>query len=126
MRVVSELASARRSGRNAAACVLLSATFLLLICTFARPALAQPAKGEVAAVVENGFARLVFTLAEDVESQVTAANSIIVISFQRPVAISVDKLAVGAPGYISAARRDPDGKAIRIALARKVTVNSMA
>jgi len=31
-----------------------------------------------------------------------------------------------APNYIGAARRDPDGRAIRLALARKVTVNSMA
>jgi tetratricopeptide (TPR) repeat protein len=123
---VSELASARRTGRDAAAFVLLRAALLAFVCALAHPALAQQAKGEVSAVVENGFARLVFTLAEDVESQVKSGNGIIVITFQRPVAIAVDKLAAGAPGFISAARRDPDGKGIRIALARKLTVNSMA
>src|SRR6185295_1544050 len=35
-------------------------------------------------------------------------------------------LAASAPDYIGGARRDPDGKAVRIALARKVTMNSMA
>jgi tetratricopeptide (TPR) repeat protein len=98
----------------------------VLACALSAPAPAQEAKNEVSAVVENGFARLVFTLPVDIEPQVKAANGIIVITFPRPVAITVDKLAVGAQGYISAARRDPDGRAIRIALARKVTVNSMA
>ena len=124
--VVSELASARRTGRYAAVVMLLSAALLLLIGVMPPAAAAQQVKGEVRTAVENGFARLVFTLAEDVESQVKVANGIIVITFQRPVDISVDKVALGAAGFVSAARRDPDGRGIRIALGRKVTVNSMA
>src|SRR5262245_3321773 len=80
-------------------------------------------KGEVSAAVENGFARLVFRLTEEVESQARLANNIVTISFQRPVDINVDRINASAPGYISAARRDPDGKAIRLALARKVTLS---
>ena len=76
--------------------------------------------------VENGFARLVFVLAEEVEAQVRVANGILTINFQRPVEVAVDRLNATAGGYIAAARRDPDGKAVRIALARKVTVNFMA
>src|SRR5215469_15510984 len=34
--------------------------------------------------------------------------------------------ALAAPDYIGAARLDPDGTAVRLALNRKVTVNSMA
>ena len=105
---------------------LWPAALLLLTIALPRPACAQAIKGEVSAVMENGFARLVFTLAEDVESQVKVANGIIIVSYRRPIAVNVDKLAANAPGYVSAARRDPDGKAIRIALARKVTVNSIA
>ena len=105
---------------------LWPAALLLLTIALPRPACAQAIKGEVSAVMENGFARLVFTLAEDVESQVKVANGIIIVSYRRPIDVNVDKLAANAPGYVSAARRDPDGKAIRIALARKVTVNSMA
>jgi hypothetical protein len=105
---------------------LWPAALLLLTIVLPSPACAQAIKGEVGAVIENGFARLVFTLAEDVESQVKVGNGIIIVSYKRPIDFNVDKLAANAPGYVSAARRDPDGKAIRIALARKVTVNSMA
>ena len=86
---------------------------------------AQTVRGEVSAAVENGFARIVFTLAEDIEPQVRVANGIVVLSFQRAVDINVDKLSAAAPGYVSAARQDPNGRGIRIALARKVTVNTM-
>jgi len=41
-------------------------------------------KGEASAKFENGFVRLVFTLADDVESQVRSANGIIIVSFSRP------------------------------------------
>ena len=38
------------------------------------------------------------------------------MTFKKPVAIAVDRLNAGAADYISAARIDPDGTAIRIAL----------
>ena len=64
-------------------------------------------------------------LKEDVESEVTTAGSIIVIRFKRPVDIPVEKLSDAVPDYVGAARRDPDGSAIRLSLARRVTVNTM-
>ena len=125
-RVVSELALARRTLRHAAIRVLLPAALFLLASALPQPAAAQSVKGEVSATVENGFARLVFTLAEDVEPQVKVANGIIVITFGRPVDVAVERISTNVPGFVSAARRDPDGKGLRIALARKATVNSMA
>lgn len=103
----------------------------LLLATFlwaASPATvaAQPVRGEVSATTRDGFTRLVFHLAEDVEPDVRFANGILVISFKKPVDIAVDRLSQLAPGYVSAARRDPDGTAVRLALSRRVTVNSMA
>ena len=89
------------------------------------PAAADAVKGAVSAVVENGFARLVFTLGYDVESKVRLANNIVVVSFDRPVELNVEGVRAGTGEYIGAARRDPDGKAVRIALARNVTMNSM-
>ena len=50
---------------------------------------------------------------------------IMILTFKKPVAIAVDRLNSFAPDYISAARLDPDGKSIRIALARKVKFNSI-
>ncbi len=84
-------------------------------------------KGEVSvAVTGEGFARLIFRLAEEVESEVRTANGIVIVAFKQPVDVAVDRMVSGAGEYIGAARRDPDGKAIRIALARKVRVNTMA
>ena len=125
-RVVSELALARRTLRHAAIRVLLPAALFLLASALPQPVAAQSVKGEVSATVENGFARLVFTIAEDVEPQVKVANGIIVITFGRPVDVAVERISTNVPGFVSAARRDPDGKGLRIALARKATVNSMA
>jgi tetratricopeptide (TPR) repeat protein len=95
---------------------------------FPWPALAAPppAKGEVSVAVGGGYARLVFRFAEEIESEVRLSNGVIVITFKKPVDVSIDRISAGASEYVGAARRDPDGKGIRLALARKVTVNSMA
>ena len=58
-------------------------------------------------------------------SEVTAAGSIIVIRFKRPVDIPVEKLSEAVPDYVASARRDPDGAAIRLSLARRVKINTM-
>jgi hypothetical protein len=89
-------------------------------------AVADPIKASVEAKVEDGYARLVFTMSDDVDANVRIAGSILIISFKQPTDISVDRLAVQAPDYIAAARRDPDGMAVRLALVRKITVNSLA
>jgi tetratricopeptide (TPR) repeat protein len=86
---------------------------------------AQPVKGEATFSATGGYARLVLKLDEDVDSDVSVAGSIIVIRFKRPVDINVDKLSDAVPSYVGSARRDPDGAAIRISLARRVTVNAM-
>src|SRR4029077_5075982 len=45
--------------------------------------------------------------------------------FEHPVDISVDRVSDAAPDYVGSARRDPAGSAIRLWLARRVTVNPM-
>src|SRR5580704_10902792 len=104
--------------------LLLLPTLMAAALLFPRPAAADAVKGSVSAAVENGFARLIFTLGNDVESQVRVANNIVVISFDRPVDVNVDHIRDGTRDYIGAARRDPDGKAVRLALTRHVTMNS--
>ena len=86
---------------------------------------ADAIKGEAIFAEAGGYARLVLRLAEDVDSEVTAAGSIIVIRFKHPVDIPIDGLPEAVPGYVAAARRDPDGSAIRLSLARRVTINTM-
>src|SRR6476469_1994833 len=87
---------------------------------------ADPVKGEATFAMANGYARLVLKLAEDVGTEVTTAGSIVVIRFNRPVDIPVDRLADAVPDYVGSVRRDPDGAAIRMSLTRRVTINTMA
>ena len=90
------------------------------------PAQAQPVSGEVHVETSQGFARVLLHLSESVESEVNHAGAIVVVHFRRPVDLGIEKLAQALPAYVGAARRDPDGKGFRIALNRKVMVNSMA
>jgi tetratricopeptide (TPR) repeat protein len=105
--------------------VVLVTLTIVAVAVLARPAVAQAVKGELTAAVENGYARLIFRFDDEVESQVRLANNILTVTFQRPVDVPVERISAGAPDYISIARRDPDGKGIRIALSRKVTMNSI-
>lgn len=90
-------------------------------------ALAQaPVKGEVRVETDGGYARIVLHLAEEVETEVRQAGAIVVIGFKQPIEMSAERISTEAPTYVAAARRDPDGLGIRLALNRKVTVNSMA
>jgi tetratricopeptide (TPR) repeat protein len=86
---------------------------------------AQAVKGEAAFSAGGGFARLVLKFSDDVGTEVTTAGSIIVIRFDRPVDISMDKVSDAVPDYVGAARRDPDGTAVRLSLARRVSINTM-
>jgi hypothetical protein len=104
----------------------LGSALLLVGLTFAQTCRADdPVRGEATFTSAGGFARLVLKLAEDVESEVSTAGSIIIIHFKRPVDIPVDKLSDAVPDYVGSARRDPDGTAIRLSLARRATVNTM-
>ena len=83
-------------------------------------------RGEASLNVTGGYARLVLRLTEEVEAQVRVSGNVLAIFFKRPVDIPIDRINAGATDYIGAARRDPDGRALRFALARKVKVNSIA
>ncbi|ETR75829.1 hypothetical protein X566_24530 [Afipia sp. P52-10] len=92
----------------------------------AAPAQAQvPVRGTAVLSKPGNYARLVFKLQRDVEADVRTAGSILIVRFQKPVDVNVGKLADAAPDYVSMARTDPDGSAVRLALARKVTPNVM-
>jgi tetratricopeptide (TPR) repeat protein len=84
-----------------------------------------PVPGEVTVSTANGFARLLFRFRSDMQASMQMTGSILIVSFRQPVDIDVDRLNTSAPDYISAARRDPDGMAVRIALARKIKPNLM-
>lgn len=108
-------------------CAALVAFCLALLLTNPSDTHAQqpPVRGEATLVNGGGYARLSVRLEEDVESEVVTAGQILVIRFKRPVAVSMDKVADSLPDYVGSARRDPDGQAVRLALSRRVSVNTM-
>ena len=99
---------------------------LFLAAAFAPPSAvaSDQIKGSLEVKVDDGYARFVFTIGDEVDASVHLAGGVLIVNFTKPVFVSVERLAALAPDYVSAARRDPDGKSIRMALARKVTVNA--
>src|SRR5262245_11271042 len=108
-----------RPGLRIVAVFVALQVLVLAALLFPGKAGAAPVKGEVVVTTANGYARLVFTLAEETEADVKLANGILIIAFKQAVDVPVDRVAQQASGYVSAARRDPDGIAVRMALNRK-------
>ncbi len=119
----SKLRALSRTARRRA---IVPALVLLLGAAFATACRAEPVPGEATFTLEKGYARLLLKLAVDVPSEVVTAGSIVVIRFERPVDVNIDRLADSVPDYVASARRDPDGTAIRLSLARRVTINTMS
>ncbi|HEU0151245.1 MAG TPA: tetratricopeptide repeat protein, partial [Bradyrhizobium sp.] len=103
----------------------LAAAAVIGLCV-PSPAGAQAVKGEATLQAANGYARLVLKFSEDVGTEVTTAGSILLIRFDHPANVPIDRWTEAAPEYISGARGDPDGSAMRLSLSRKVRVNTMA
>jgi hypothetical protein len=104
----------------------LAAVALLCISGLAAPGSADdgPVKATLAATVNDGYARLIFDMSEADDVSVRVANNVLVITFKRPIDVSVERLASQIPDYVGTARRDPDGMGIRVALAQQVKVNT--
>jgi tetratricopeptide (TPR) repeat protein len=88
------------------------------------PAHAQNARADISVNTSAGYGRLVFHFTEDVDSDVRLSSNVLIISFRHPVDVNVDRIA-NYNEYFSAARRDPDGRGVRVALSRKVRLNTM-
>ena len=86
---------------------------------------AQDAATDVNFNTSGGYGRLVFRFNDDNEAEVRLSGAVLVIAFKNRADIDLDRLVAAGSEYISAARRDPDGRGLRVALTRQVTVNSM-
>jgi len=104
-----------------------AARALVVLCALAgaNAAVADPVQGEVKAEAEAGYGRLIFKFEDPVDAKIRVAGAILVIEFKEPVAIAVDRIGSRMRDYVSAARVDPDGKAVRIALAGKFRINPL-
>ncbi|MFN5016966.1 MAG: tetratricopeptide repeat protein, partial [Bradyrhizobium sp.] len=114
----SQVRARMRAGIALASAIIIG----MLLSTVA--AGAAPVSGEASLSAQNGYARLVLKFAEDVGAEVTTAGSILLIRFDRPANIPIDRWTDAAPDYIASARGDPDGSALRLSLSRKVRVNT--
>lgn len=85
----------------------------------------QRAETALAASMENGFARLVFTFPDENKTDVNLSNNVLVIRFAKPVRVSIDGVQNQFKELVQAARADPDGSAVRIAFSQKISVNVM-
>jgi predicted negative regulator of RcsB-dependent stress response len=124
MSVLPLVSKDMRAWRGAAA-GLVRAAVLLALTFCGRAHAGDPTKGDVSVYTDGGYARLLFRFDDQVEASVHQSGTVLIVNFKTPVNVSVDRLNLSAPDYISAARRDPDGTAVRIALARKVTVHTI-
>ena len=97
----------------------------LLIIALVAPISAAPLKTTLTVTTTDGYARLVFSASEYIDASARQGDNVLIISFKEPIDVSVDRLPAQAPDYIGAARRDPDGKAVRIALDQSVTVHAI-
>lgn len=83
-------------------------------------------KVEATASTANGFARMIFNLNQIVSSEVKISGGVLVVAFGQPIEVQQLNLLVSQlDGYVTAVRSDPDGRSLRFALSRRVTVNSM-
>jgi tetratricopeptide (TPR) repeat protein len=108
--------------RPASACVL--ALGLAVILALAGPALAA-VKATIAGSEMSGFGRIVLSFDSLPKASVRQSGGILVLSFDQPVKLPVEKLATEMPNYVGVLRVDPDGRAIRIGLARPFRPNIM-
>ncbi len=114
-------AAARARWPRARVLLLLPLLLLVAATLIGGPAGAEDMlPGKVTTSTDHGFARMIFKFDRPVPAHVSMTWPIMIIHFGKPVDVSVDRLNEGAPSFISAARRDPDGGAVRIALVRKV------
>jgi tetratricopeptide (TPR) repeat protein len=111
--------------------VVLGAAGLLLAAAMLAPHPAgaqfqpQGVRGVASVDTAGGYARIVIRTMTAVESQVRLSSGILVIQFRQPVNVPVDRLSQAASDYIGAARRDPDGRALRFAMKQSVKLSSM-
>ncbi|WP_436637288.1 hypothetical protein [Microbaculum sp. FT89] len=122
-------------GRNAAPglvsrCLARRARAVACLLVLAALTAAGSARAQVPAIIEASdtgtYARMIITFDKDVPAfDVTATTGVLVLEFDEPAAPDVARLSDVIGRFITAARRDPDGGAIRLALAQPVTVNTM-
>jgi hypothetical protein len=107
---------------------VMVAAVLLLLAGSLGAARAETLRAEAVGSVEKGFGRLVLTFqGRQLLPQYTSRQSsgVLVLDFGDQIDVEIDRAVQALSGYVTVARRDPDGHGLRMALARQVRVNLM-
>ncbi len=107
LRALLTLAAALGGRRSAFAAVAV-----LVACG---PAMAL-VKGRLTANVADGYGRITLTFDDLMHAKLRSSNGVLIVDFENPVALDVSKLPTLLSAYVSIARIDPDGRAIRLGL----------
>ena len=122
-------ATARKPGRASGAlstCVKGCAALLLACMLAGTPAQsADPIRANLSAKAENGYGRMVFTFDRLPHHKASIDGGVLVLDFDQPVSVDLRTLIVNLGQYLSVARLDPDGRAIRFALLKDLKVNTI-
>ena len=77
----------------------------------------------IRAIDMQSFGRMVISFDRLPGVEISQTNGVLVLNFDQPIAIDPSHIGLEIPVYISAARVDPDRRAIRLALAKAVRPN---
>ncbi|SDU24225.1 hypothetical protein [Stappia sp. ES.058] len=116
------------ASRAAAISAVLRLLALACLVLWPMSARSETLDATMEASQQQGYGRLVLTF-EDLtllpQYDALASNGVLRIRFSDQVRVDVDTIPVDMPNYVSIARRDPDGSAIRFALMSDFKVNTM-
>lgn len=71
----------------------------------------------------NGYGRILLEFDQPTKVTARTANGVLVLGFSDAVTFKAERLAAELPGFISLARRDPDGTGVRLALQKPLRAN---
>ena len=84
---------------------------------------AQETTASVSARDTGGFGRIEFLFSLPTGFTARLSGSVLVVEFDRPVASNPEKLPLALPGYLAAARLDPERRSMRFALTRPARID---
>jgi hypothetical protein len=107
--------------------IAASSIMAVLAFAWAGSAAAQD-RAEIIASPQDGFGRIVLQFPDRTDFpaySMRAENGVVAITFEQPISLNVPAVEVALPDYVSVARLDGDGRALRFGLRSALTVNPL-
>lgn len=111
------------SGRIAQWLAVTTCAFACLVLSGGADAQDADRRAEIRGFDMGQYGRIIMSFDRLPQTEIALRNGIITLRFDRAVAFPVERLTVELQRYIAGARLDPDGKALRLALADAAKFN---